>query len=96
VTLKWNEDVSDLRISRRRLAMKKAAATLEEMKQRGVALHLSYTRSGKSWVLSDGRRVDSDVADLVTASASVAPVGDCLFAGAASQTLRWWSNDPHE
>jgi hypothetical protein len=36
--------VPSLRASRRRrLAMEKAAATLEEMK-RGVALHLSYTR----------------------------------------------------
>jgi hypothetical protein len=35
--------IPSLRASRRRLAMEKAAATLEEMK-RGVALHLSYTR----------------------------------------------------
>jgi hypothetical protein len=85
--------VPSLRASRRRLAMEKATAVLDEMKQRGVALHLSYTRSGKSWALSNGRRVDSDVADLVTASASVAPVGDTLFRETMSQTFRWWSDE---
>jgi hypothetical protein len=85
---------TSLRTAHRRLArrvgrLEKAELVLAEM-QRGSALHLSFSRSGPQWALSNGRPVSDEVAKLVTASASVVGVGDALFDGIASQTWRWW------
>jgi hypothetical protein len=86
---------ASLRTSRRRVDRRitKAAFVLAAM-QNGCSLNLQFTRNGPRWALSDGRQVSNEIAEFVTGSASGVPVGDCLFAGAASQTWRWWSNDP--
>jgi hypothetical protein len=86
--------VTTLRAARRRLAkrvghIEQAQLVLAQM-QAGAALHLSFTRSGPQWALSNGRQVSDEVAKLVVSSASVIGVGDSLFAEAASQTWRWW------
>ena len=83
-----------LRATRRRLArrvgrLEKAEAVLAEMR-RGNALHLSHTRSGPQWALSNGREVPDSIAKLVVASSSVEGVGDALFDGCPAQTFRWW------
>ena len=85
---------SSVRAARRRLThhaeqLEEAGAVLAEM-QAGSTLHPSFTRSGLQWVLSNGRRVPVDVAELVTASASVTSAGDALFEDATPQTWRWW------
>jgi hypothetical protein len=80
------------RLTRRVGRLEKADAVLAEMRA-GAALHLSFTRSGPQWVLSNGRQVSDTIAKLVTASASVVGVGDALPLfddSAAAQTWRWW------
>jgi hypothetical protein len=83
-----------LRAARRRLTkrvgrIEKAKAVQAEM-QAGAALHLSFTRSGPQWVLSNGREVPDSIAKLVVASSSIVGVGDALFDGCPAQTFRWW------
>jgi hypothetical protein len=70
--------------------METAASVLAAMR-RGAALHLQYARTGPRWTLTTGHRICEETAKLVTASSSVVGVGDALFAGAASQTWRWWN-----
>jgi hypothetical protein len=62
---------------------------LAEMR-RGSALHLSFTRSGPQWMLSNGGEVPDSIAKLVVARSSVVGVGDALFDGYPAQTFRWW------
>jgi hypothetical protein len=83
--------VSSLRATHRRLGgrVEKAQLVLDEM-QCGAALHLSFTRSGPQWVLSNGREVSDGIAKLIVASSSVVGVGDSLFDGYPAQTYRWW------
>jgi hypothetical protein len=61
----------------------------EEM-HAGAVLYLQHTNQGPCWVLSNGRPIPDSVARLVTTSGSVVGMADSLFAGAASQTFRWW------
>jgi hypothetical protein len=68
--------------------VRQAAAVLSQM-EAGLVLHLSFSPSGQRWMLSNGERVASDVAELVVASSSVTANGDALFDG-QSQTWRWW------
>jgi hypothetical protein len=77
---------------RRRLGERIARAelVLQEMR-RGAALHLQQTPGGPVWTLSTGENVTGRVAHLVTTSASVVAVGDCLFESGPSQTWRWWN-----
>jgi hypothetical protein len=70
--------------------METAASVLAAM-QGGAVLHLQYKRNGPRWTLTTGHRISEETAKLVTASSSVIGVGDALFAGAASQTWRWWN-----
>ena len=57
--------------------------------RKGRVLHLQYRWYGADWRLSDGSRVDSAVARIVTKSKNVASVGDALFAGAPAQSWRY-------
>jgi hypothetical protein len=84
---------SSLRARHRRLGtrVEKSQLVLDEM-QRGCALHLMHTPTGPHWALSNGRQVSDNVAKLIIASSSVIDCGDALFAGAAAQTFRWWSD----
>jgi hypothetical protein len=68
----------------------RAEIVLEAMR-RGAALHLQHTRGGPVWTLSTGQQIGDSVARLVTQSASVVGVGDCLFENGPSQTWRWWN-----
>jgi hypothetical protein len=83
---------SSLRAQRHKLERKleNAQRVLDEMRK-GSALHLEFTARGSRWVLSNGRQVADDTARFVIGSSSVVGVGDALFAGAASQTFRWWN-----
>jgi hypothetical protein len=89
--------VSSLRTRNRRVDrhLARAEIVLKAM-QNGCSLNLQFTQNGPRWTLSDGRSIDGATAKLVTTSASVVPVGDCLFAGTASQTYRWWSDNQCE
>jgi hypothetical protein len=82
--------VSSLRANRHRMEARMETAELVLAAMRaGAALHLSYTRHGRRWTLTSGRRVSDEVARLVIASSSVVGVGDALFRGVLSQTFRW-------
>ena len=70
----------------------KAELVLKAM-QNGCSLNLQFTRNGRHWTLSGGRQVSDETAQFVIGSASVVGVGESLFAGAASQTYRWWSDE---
>jgi hypothetical protein len=60
------------------------------MLQRGQALHLQFDhRRGHVWHLSDGTRIDAEIAQLLVARPDVVPVGDALFRNAPSQTYRY-------
>jgi hypothetical protein len=85
---------TSLRTARHRLEarLEHAEQVLQAMRH-GAALHLQYSRSGPRWVLTNGCHVDDEVAKLVVASSSVVGIGDALFAGAASQTWRWWTDE---
>jgi hypothetical protein len=65
--------------SHRQLARQRAAAKVINEMQRGHALHLTHTRGGDLWVLSNGRRVDGNVARVVTTNTHVVSVNDGLF-----------------
>jgi len=82
--------VSDLRRSSRCLDRRLASVgeVLGAMKK-GEALHLQYENNGPLWSLSGGRKVAADAAALLIDNASVAPVGDALFANIPGQTWRY-------
>jgi hypothetical protein len=69
----------------------RAQRVLQAMRA-GAALHLQQTPGGAVWTLSTGEHVAGSVAHLVTTSASVVGVGDCLFESGPSQTWRWWNH----
>jgi hypothetical protein len=56
----------------------------------GDSLHLHHGRQGAVWWLSNGKRVDDEVAQLVIKSPSIVGVGDALPLGAdvPPQTFR--------
>lgn len=86
-----------LRASRRCVdtRLRSAERVLAEMQHFGQALTLTHTGAGPIWALSpSGRTVPKDIARVVCGSASVVPVGDCLFDGVASQTWRYWRAEP--
>ena len=64
-----------------------AARIISEM-SRGAALHLTFTKSGSNFVLSNGTPVPTDIALLVVNDVRVVPVNDGLFPG-TPQTWRW-------
>jgi hypothetical protein len=75
----------------RQLARQRAASKVITEMQRGNALHLTHTRSGDQWTLSNGRHVAGDVARLVTTDTRVVSVNDGLFP-ATPQTWRFIKN----
>jgi hypothetical protein len=71
----------ELHRSTRRLDRNVAAAdrALTAIRE-GRSLHLQYQAGFPIWSLSGGRAVSADIAAILTSNASVAPVGDALFA----------------
>jgi hypothetical protein len=63
------------------------ARVISEM-SRGAALHLTFTKSGSKFVLSNGTPVSTDIALLVVNDVRVVSVNDGLFPG-TPQTWRW-------
>jgi hypothetical protein len=57
---------------------KGAARIISEMRQ-GATLHQHFTNAGSVWTLSDGNKVNSDVAKNVTGNLNVVGMGACLF-----------------
>jgi hypothetical protein len=58
--------------------------------QGGATLHLHFEKSEPTWSLSDGTKVNSETAKIVTSNLNVVGVGDCLpLAPSVSQTFRW-------
>ena len=64
------------------------AKTIDAMR-RGASLHLEFTPTGPRWMLSNGIRVDREIAERVTRSSAIVGVGDALFEGIAAQTWRY-------
>jgi hypothetical protein len=52
-----------------------AARIIAKMRQ-GATLHQHFTNAGSVWTLSDGIRVNSDVAKIVTSNLNVVGMGD--------------------
>jgi hypothetical protein len=74
----------------RRLAKlsREAAAAIGEMRRRNLTLHLEYHDGSPRWGLSDGTRVERDIARYMIASGGLIPNGDTLFSQSKSQTYR--------
>jgi hypothetical protein len=64
------------------------AARIIAAMARGAALHLTFTKRGSDFVLSDGTRVAPDIALMVVNDLRVVSVGDGLFP-ATPQTWRY-------
>jgi len=62
-----------------------AARVISEM-SRGAVLHLTFTKSGTNFVLSNGTPVSTDIALLVVNDVRVVSVNDGLF----PTTLQTW------
>jgi hypothetical protein len=78
---------------RRRLDQRMARAQLVLRAMRGgAALQCQMYPGGPVWTLTTGERIESTIAHIITQSASVLPVGDCLFDSCLSQTWRWWNH----
>jgi hypothetical protein len=73
------------RLDRQRRA---SAAVIGAMRA-GAALHMRFTTTGPSWALSDGKRVNAVVAQLVVNHPEIVGCGDTLFRGSTSQTFRY-------
>jgi hypothetical protein len=79
--------VTSLKASRRRLDRRRSgAAHVITKMMRGAALHLTYSKSGSDFVLTDGTRVASDIATLVVNDLRIVCVNDGLFPA----TLQTW------
>jgi hypothetical protein len=65
------------------------AGVLKAMQRDGCALHCELAESGSHWWLSNGRRVRSNIARVVTLNPNVISVGGSLFADVPAQTYRW-------
>jgi hypothetical protein len=64
------------------------AETVVNAMKRGAALHLQFVFGAATWLLSDGRRIDTTVAETVIRRPQIISVGDALFAQARAQTYR--------
>jgi hypothetical protein len=62
-------------------------AVLADMR-RGQNLRLEFNRIGPRWFLSDGRRINAEVARVVIGRSTIVGAGDSLFPDAAPQTWR--------
>jgi hypothetical protein len=65
-----------------------AASTLGEMRRLNLTLHLEYSNGHERWGLSDGRRVDRDVAQHMLAGGGLIADDDALFPNSLNQTYR--------
>jgi hypothetical protein len=60
--------------------------------RRGEFLHLQFHAGRSLWLLSGGRSVSADIAEILIKHASVVPVGGALFANMPGQSWRF-TND---
>jgi hypothetical protein len=90
-----------LRATRRRLNRERyrrdrnrltARQVLANMRSEGLALHCSFENQGERWWLTNGRRIEVEVAHLVINDVNVTSVGDALFLNASPQTYRYIEN----
>lgn len=69
---------------------KQADNIVSQMETKGLALHMDHRWYGTNWFLSNGQRVDPEIAEAVTKDPRIVPVGDSLFPNLArSQTWRF-------
>ena len=53
-------------------------------------MHLHFDRrQGRIWTLSNGARVDDEIAELVIRRPDIAPIGNALFNNVRSQAYRF-------
>jgi hypothetical protein len=81
-----------LRRKARRLDRRiRSAETVVNRMRGGNALHLFYVFGTPTWTLTDGRRVEPAVAEVVIRHPQIVEVGDALplGGGAKSQTFRY-------
>jgi hypothetical protein len=64
------------------------AADIIQALRGGRVLHRSFERPRTRWWLSDGREVDSGVAEAAIADPAITPAGDGLFPHGPAQTYR--------
>ena len=65
-----------------------ARFVLNNMRDRGLALHLHFDRRiGSIWSLSNGRRIENHIAEQVLRSPSVVAAGDSLFCDGPSESI---------
>ena len=62
-----------------------ATRTINQMRTRGVRLHLQYRADKPSWSLGDGKTVPAEIAEIITKHALVKPAGGALFDGMPGQ-----------
>jgi hypothetical protein len=67
---------------------RQASATIGEMRRHSLALHLEWNLGHERWHLSDGQRVETDVAQAMITSGDLIADGDSLFSQALNQTYR--------
>jgi len=65
-----------------------AASTLGEMRRQNLTLRLEYANGHERWSLSDGRRVERDVAQHMLVGGGLVADDDALFPHALKQTYR--------
>jgi hypothetical protein len=78
------------RIDRRSRAADRVIAA---MRVENLLLHCNFAPSGTHWWLSDGRPVQREIAELVTAAADIVSDGDGLFRNIPGQTYRFVSSN---
>ena len=69
--------------------VKREVKTVLSRMRQGCDLHLEYRWFGPHWCLSNGRRVDPEVARVVVQDIDVVPTGDSLFSNVPGQTWRF-------
>ena len=65
-----------------------AASTIGEMRRQSLTLHLEYSNGHERWSLSDGRKVDRDIAQHMLTAGGLIAGDDALFPRSLKQTYR--------
>ena len=65
-----------------------AASTIGEMRRQNLTLRLEYANGHERWSLSDGRRIERDVAQHMLAGGGLIADNDALFPHSLNQTYR--------
>jgi hypothetical protein len=65
-----------------------AASTLGEMRRQNLTLRLEYANGHERWCLSNGKRIERDVAQHMLAGGGLVADDDALFPHALKQTYR--------